>query len=403
MRFAWVFLAFLLWTTLVSSKKTWLKCDEDLNKQIQKASHGDVLKANPTCMYTVDKAIKIQKKLKLRNIRAKLKDGVGLTAIFKVLAEGVVIQDFVLYGNKKTVSQPDRMSLILVFRSKCIIRRGVFVGATQNGVLVRPSENGKEIVGGRLEDLVGRGCMRDVVSISTRDAGKLKTRRIVVKNIKAYNSPKKGAVEVSDGAKNIRVENIYAEDCVYAIDIQDHNKGALEKNSRIRISNVHAKNSKYAIHSQTSDIGHSDIVISNVRAENCNQAIYLKNIGKLSIDGLDSIGGKGQGNGVELDNCNDLTLKHVKFGSKQGSSAVLLKNSSKITINDVVLNNGSGFNYGITFIATKSKNYRGLTIEDTDVTAARTIGLRILELAPKTELGGIKLSNLRGTIIPAII
>lgn len=403
MRFAWVFLVFLLWANLAWSKKTWLNCNRDLNKQIQRAKSGDVLRANQECLFTVKKAIKIKKKLKIRNLRVRLKDGVGLTPIFKVLAEGVVIQNFVLYGNRKTVSQADRMSLILVFRSKCTIRNGVFVGATQNGVLVRPSDKGKEIVGGRFENLVGRGCVRDVVSISTRDAGRLKSRNIVVKNIEAYDSRKKGAVEVSDGARNIYVENVYAERCVYAVDIQDHNKGAREKNSRIRISKVHAKNSKYAIHSETSDIGHSDIVIRNVRAENCNQAIYLKNIGKLSIDGVDSDGHRGKGNGVELYNCNDLTLKHVKFATKNGLSAVLLKNSSKITIHDVKLNNGSGYSYGITILATKSKNYQGLTIQNTDLTAARTIGLRILELAPKTQLGSIKLSNLRGTIIPAII
>ncbi|KAJ8903431.1 hypothetical protein NDN08_004539 [Rhodosorus marinus] len=387
----------LVW--LAASKTTWLRCSEDLEEQIESASDGDFLRANSNCEWTVDNAISIRSRITIRGVRAKLKSGVGLTAIFKVLEPGVIIEDFVLTGNKDSVKEAFRMSLILVFKSDVTIRNGVFYDSSQNGVAVRANQGASDIVGGLLENLEGHGCERDVVSISTRDNGLRGTRNITVKNIRAYKSRKKGAVEVSDGAEDIIVDNIYAERCVYAVDIQDHSKGKLESNNRIKISNVHAYRCKFAVRSETTDIGHSDIEISDVYARGCTRTMSLKNIMNLTIYNVRSEGNKGTGNAIELMNCDNLVLRDAHFGNRLGSvSAVWVKNSKNARVYSVKLTSGSAFKYGITVLATLSKDFESLMVEENDVASAKTVGIRILETNPQSNLGNIVLANNIGTI-----
>eukprot|EP00189_Rhodosorus_marinus_P002446 CAMPEP_0113954412 /NCGR_PEP_ID=MMETSP0011_2-20120614/520_1 /TAXON_ID=101924 /ORGANISM="Rhodosorus marinus" /LENGTH=398 /DNA_ID=CAMNT_0000963501 /DNA_START=91 /DNA_END=1287 /DNA_ORIENTATION=+ /assembly_acc=CAM_ASM_000156 len=390
---------FLMLVCLAASNTVWLRCSESLEEQIESASDGDLLRANANCEWTVDNAISIRSRVRIRGVRAKLKSGVGLTAIFKVLEPGVIIEDFVLTGNKDSVKEAFRMSLILVFKSDVIIRRGVFYDSSQNGVAVRANQGATDIVGGLLEDLEGHGCARDVVSISTRDNGQRGTRNITVRNVRAYDSKKKGAVEVSDGAEDITVDNIYAEKCLYAIDIQDHSKGELESNNRISISNVHAYRCKYAVRSETTDIGHSDIEISNVLAQGCVRTMALKNIRNLSIHNIRSEGNKGNGHAIELVNCDNLVLRDARFGNRLGTvSAVWVKNSKNARIYSVKLKSGSLFKYGITVLATLSEDFESLMLEENDVASASTVGIRILETNAQSSLGDIVLANNIGTI-----
>ncbi len=62
---------------------------------------------------------------------------------------------------------------------------------------------------------------RDLVSISGGNRGQ-RIRNVSVENVRLKKGYLRGAVEVSDGTDNITVRHVYAEQAVYAIDVQDH-------------------------------------------------------------------------------------------------------------------------------------------------------------------------------------
>src|SRR6185369_8540779 len=95
--------------------------------------------------------------------------------------------------------------------------------SSKDGVMIDgDGSKDEDIVGGGVRDIVGRGVVRDTVSISGSSGHGRKIRNVLVDNVRCYNSRLRGAVEVSDGTDNITVRKVYAEDAVYALDVQDH-------------------------------------------------------------------------------------------------------------------------------------------------------------------------------------
>src|SRR5262249_50695512 len=138
-------------------------------------------------------------------------------------AEGVTITDFELRGNCDSVPQKERCALMIVRAGGFRIERGLFVDSSKDGVMVDgPEVKDKDIVGGVIRDIVGRRCVRDVVSLGGGGVHGHRIRNVLVENVCGYDSRLRGAVEVSDGTDNITVRKVYAERSVYALDVQDH-------------------------------------------------------------------------------------------------------------------------------------------------------------------------------------
>src|SRR4029078_769201 len=107
------------------------------------------------------------------------------------------------------------------------VERCSFFDSSKDGVNITPPDGdaGRDIVGGTIRDIKAFRMGRDAVSVSGGNNG-LKVRDVTVENVRLEKSYHRGAVEVSDGTNNISVRNVYAQDAVYAIDVQDHGKGS---------------------------------------------------------------------------------------------------------------------------------------------------------------------------------
>ncbi|CAN0072702.1 unnamed protein product, partial [Chrysoparadoxa australica] len=201
-------------------------------------------------------------------------------------AEDVSILDFRLNGNARTVDQADRAPLIRIFKSNFRLERGLFENSSKDGVEISPLVEYGDIDGGVVRDIVGRGCVRDVISINgSHETKSTFIRNILVENIRGYDSSLRGPVEVSDGSENITVRNVYAENCVYAVDWQDHNRPT-EINRNVLIDNVYALKCRYAIRNAVHDFGHTTLTLTNIVAEKCLEPLKVANTSNVVIQNV---------------------------------------------------------------------------------------------------------------------
>ncbi len=115
--------------------------------------------------------------------------------------------------------------------------------------------------GGLIRDIEAFRMGRDAVSLTGGSKG-LKIRDVIVERVSLKRGYERGAVEVSDGASNIFVRDVYARDCLYAIDVQDH-RGKSAPNRDIVIKNVTAVRCKHIIRTANSPRGHSGLLIGS--------------------------------------------------------------------------------------------------------------------------------------------
>eukprot|EP00189_Rhodosorus_marinus_P004428 CAMPEP_0113964236 /NCGR_PEP_ID=MMETSP0011_2-20120614/7015_1 /TAXON_ID=101924 /ORGANISM="Rhodosorus marinus" /LENGTH=320 /DNA_ID=CAMNT_0000976491 /DNA_START=97 /DNA_END=1060 /DNA_ORIENTATION=- /assembly_acc=CAM_ASM_000156 len=295
-----------------------LDCARDLGEQIETAEPFSELHGDGKCTWYVAKPIKVLVPLTIRKIRVVLKSSKGIPLI-KILARSVTMTDFELVGNKHLVAGTAREALLQVFKSSFHIARGTFRNSTKDGVQVRPTAGGFPITGGLLRDLVGRHNNRDLVSLTTADGGSGVTRNVVVENVRAYGSRDRGAVEISDGVEDMFVRSVYAENCFYAVSIQDHGVSKLEAIRRVFVSNIVAVRSSFAVVSQVQSIRHGDVSISRVIAKDCEKALELQNLDWVRVDDVRVIAPSTTGYPFEVKNCKDIKIRDVPSleGAKQ--------------------------------------------------------------------------------------
>ncbi len=240
-------------------------------------------------------------------------------------------------GNGDTVEQNNRAPLIYIHAGRFRVERGLFENCSKDGMMVS-CEPGKEIVGGVVRDLVGRKVIRDTVSISGDGKQGAKVRDVLVENIKAYDSELRGAVEVSDGAEDITVRNVYAENCVYGIDIQDHGQ-KLQINRNVTISQLEAVNCKYAVRNANHPFGHSTISISDVTARDCGQALQLKNTENYTIRNVRVFAQSRNGqNAILVSNCHGVSIEGVTIeGGAAEGAGLLIENSNRVTVRNLTI------------------------------------------------------------------
>ncbi|KAJ8903425.1 hypothetical protein NDN08_004533 [Rhodosorus marinus] len=375
----------LMATGCLGARLVNLECDKSLKQQVEKAKANSKLVADPKCRWETSEEININRPMTINGINVTLKKGVGKTAIFAIRAENVVMQDFVLTGNNGTVDWLDRESLLLAHAGKFIIQRGVFKKASKNGVTVRPDrKNPVNIVGGILRDLVGKKNRRDLASITTTvvDDKLYTSSGIVAEHLEAFDQPERGTIEVTDGAWGITIRDIYAKNCLYAVDIQDHDQHKNGVVKDVQISDVLAEDSTYAVRSETFMNGHSDITIKKVQAKNCMNAVLMDRIKRLKIRDVHIVNGRNESTQVDIANSRYVTLRDLKFSSGVGrSSAVMLRESTNVNMKNIVLAKDTDFKFGITVNSTQTmeKAFRTLTFKNNDLKAATKKEVRYLK------------------------
>ena len=233
------------------------------------------------------------------------------TPLVVVQSEGVTVSDFELHGNGDTVPQAERAPLLVLEAGGFTVERGLFTNSSKDGILIDGSAlTGADLTGGVVRDIVGRVIRRDLVSVGGSGATGHRIRNVLFDNVRCYGSEFRGTVEVSDGSENITVRKVYAEDCLYAIDVQDHgNPNQINRN--VVIEDVYARNSRHAIRTASKPLGHTNLVLRNIVAEHCVAPLEIKNIDNVTLHGVTILDHTSPNPPVSVVNCDGLSIRDV--------------------------------------------------------------------------------------------
>jgi len=355
-KFVWIaFLSSLLTTVQVASEVTELECKEDLRDQVWRAPAESELVASEGCVWETNRSVQVHRPMTIRGVRVRLVPGIGKKPAIWVASKGVTITDFTLIGNKGTIPESHRQSLLWVSAGNFTIERGRLVNSTRDGIMVHAIRSSKitpePVENGVIRDITGIGNNRDLVALTTAGDGAIKTSHILVENIRAFNSDLRGAVEVGDGVEDIVIRNVYARESFYTIAIQDHQRSELETNNRVEITSVVGVGNKYGILAQTHRPGHGNFNITGMVFVDCRRPIFLKYIDFLSLSDLRVEGTREQFAPIEFQDCRDLSVQDISIRNSSGRDGVMVVYSSKrVKVEGLTLDTESSqFAYGIEF------------------------------------------------------
>jgi hypothetical protein len=325
----------------------------------------------------IKKPIVIDKPLTLVGLNAMLPEGLGKTSIVEVNSKDVSIFDFKLKGNTASVEQIERAPLIRIYKSNFHIERCLFKDSSKDGVEISPLANSEDIDGGVVRNIVGRNCVRDVISINGSHGEKnMYIRNILVEDIRGYDSSLRGPVEVSDGSENITVRKIYAENCIYAVDWQDHNRPA-EINKNTLIDDVYALNCKYAIRNAVHDFGHTNLTLTNIIAEKCQEPLKIANTSNVIIQNVRIIDHQGEKNPFTAKNCNGLTIQNLSIlNSTSDKEGVLIENCDEVLIDGISFSGEvKKLSCGISYHIAKKRRFKNLRISNVSAVTLHKEGI----------------------------
>jgi hypothetical protein len=288
----------------------------DLQKVIDGASAGAIITCDLKRQMELAAPLVIKKAMTLRCVNVALPRGVGNTSLIVVEAKGVTIYDSEFHGNYDSVSQKDRAPLVWFQAGGFTVERCTFHDGYKDGVMIAPSsgENARDIVGGVVQDIKAFRMGRDAVSISGGNNG-LRIRDVTVRNIRLEKGYHRGAVEVSDGADNITVRDVYAQDAVYAIDVQDHGKPSAP-NTNIVIEDVEAVRCRHIIRTSNGPRGHANLTLRNLVGNECAFPVQISNTKRVRIEQLSILNHTDRKSPpIRLESCHDVLLKSVTVQS----------------------------------------------------------------------------------------
>jgi hypothetical protein len=244
----------------------------------------------------VNQSLRIEKPVTLRGLKAGLPSKLGKTPILIVDAEGVTLTGIEMHGNHDSVNQLDRAPLIQLKRGGFLVEDCRFFDGSKDGLMVAPEEGAGDLVGGVIRRIEGHRMGRDLISLGGGNKGQ-RVRDITVEDIRLHRGYRRGAVEVSDGSDDIVVRRVYAENAVYAVDVQDHagstqeavaqgRQPACAPNTRIVIEDVEAVNCTHVIRTANRPIGHTDLILRNFTARNCRAPVRISNTTRVRVERL---------------------------------------------------------------------------------------------------------------------
>ncbi len=290
----------------------------DLQKVINEAPAGATLIFDDKKQLEFSTPITINKALTVAGLNARLPKDLGKTMMLVVAAEGVVLRDLELHGNYDSVPQNRRAPLVWVQKGRFQIERCKFYDGTKDGLMVTPVDGGGDIVGGVIKDIEAFRMGRDAISISGGNAG-LKVRNVTVENVSLKRGYLRGAVEVSDGTDSITVRRVYAEEALYAIDVQDHGEGSAP-NTKITVEDVEAVNCKHILRTANSERGHADLTLRRMTGKNCQTPVQISNTKTVLVEDLTIINDKeAETAPIRLKNCHGVRFTNVTVrGLREG-------------------------------------------------------------------------------------
>lgn len=359
----------------------------DLQRVLDAAPPYSFVLCNRNQPLTLSAPVTIRKPLTLQGLNAQLPKGLSKTPLLVVEAEGVAITDFELTGNGDSIPQKDRCALLIIRAGGFRVERGVFVNSSKDGVMIDgPSVEGRDIVGGIVRDIVGRGCIRDVVSIGGGGVHGHRIRNVLVDNVRGYDSSKRGAVEVSDGTDNITVRKVYAEKSLYAVDIQDHSKPG-EVNSNVVVEDVYALDCTHAVRAVNQPLGHSNLTLRDITAQRCNAPLKISNTSNVTLQNvriLDHPAGKPP---ISISDCNGVSIRDIAVrNSIHPGPALLIENCNDTLIDGLILQTGtSALSSGVCFRAAGDETFSGLRIHHVRAQNVTSAGI-LLERSGKADL-----------------
>jgi hypothetical protein len=264
------------------------------------------------------------------------------------------------------------------------VERGRFLNSSKDGVMIDgDGASDEDIVGGVVRDIVGRGVVRDVVSISGSSGKGRKIRNVLVENVRCYDSRLRGAVEVSDGTDNITVRKVYAESAIYALDVQDH-KQPDQSNGNVVIEDVYALKCKHAIRTANSRQGHANLTVRDITARQCLipvQISHTANVHLSNVRVLDHESGKTP---VQIDDCSGLVLRDVVIENAViKGPAVLLENCDEMLFDGLSLRGPlETLTSAICYRITAKETFTGLRVRNVSARGLAQAGI-VLEATGK--------------------
>jgi hypothetical protein len=343
----------------------------DLQQLIDEAPDHAVLVFVPDQEYPLEQTITIDKPLTIKGLSAKVPAGLPIHAI-SVQHEGVTIDQMRLTGNARTVDVNERKALLSVQKGHFLIENSSFLNSSKDGIEVSNPDK-KPIEHGIIRNIIGRGNLRDLVSINGENDGRI--HHLLIEHIRCYNHPYRGAVEVSDGTENITVRMVFADSCLYAIDVQDHGYPDVV-NHEILIEGIIARNCMHAIRTANSDIGHARHIFRDITAIDCQQPLRLSNINNLYMDNVTISGQTEDSKTFAVTNCRHVTISNVLFQDIRSSNPALsLLNCDEVYISHVQLAAQTAPTHGISFEINDGSSYNTLMIFDSVLQNSRDAGI----------------------------
>jgi hypothetical protein len=347
--------------------------NRSLPEVIQAAPPHAIILCNPNHELTLSTPILIDKPLTLRGMHAKLPERLGNTSLVIVRAAGVRFTDFELHGNADSVSQDDRAPLLRIHAGDFAVERGLFADSSKDGVVIEAGD--KDIVGGIVRDVVGTGVIRDAVSISGGSDG-AKIRNVLVDNVRAYRSSRRGAVEVSDGTDNVTVRKVFAEECVYAVDVQDHNRPH-QDNRNVVVQDIYAIRCKHALRTSNTAQGHINLTIRDVTAEHCRIPVQVSHTDNVVLDTVRVIDHDAADTPIAITTCNGLSIRNVTIlNTACKRAALLVQDCNQTTIEGLILRGtAKDLTSAVTWLATAGRPLAGLYIHNVAALNVRQAGI----------------------------
>lgn len=315
----------------------------DLQETIDEAMPHSIIMCDPNRAMMVKRAITVHKPLTIVGLHAFLEKGLCDAPIVVISADHVAMKDFWLRGNVGSVPFEHRASLIAVRANHFIIENGIVTDSARHGVIVSARQAEANLHTGIIRNITGRNIARDVISLEGHgDAGYF-VRHVIVEDIKGYESHDRGAVETCDGTEFITIRGVYAEDCVYGVDVQEHGeKGQVNKN--ISIVGVRVKNCTSAVRASHGDQGHCNLMMVDIsssgwREDEDGRLIVLRNTSNITLANVE-ISENEKSPAIHAKNCDGLILRNVLITKcNHKGAAIVIEDCGNVVVDGLILRN----------------------------------------------------------------
>ncbi|MBX7258575.1 MAG: right-handed parallel beta-helix repeat-containing protein [Candidatus Hydrogenedentes bacterium] len=373
---------------------------DNLQATLDAAPEHSTVAFNRNRQLTLSEPLIVRKPLTIQGLNAKLPEKLGGTPLVIVESKDVSVIDCEFRGNRETVPQELRAPLLTIREGNFRVERCNFLDSSKDGIKIDgEGVKDRDIEGGVIRDIYGKGCVRDLVSLSGGGEHGHRIRHVLVENIRDYDSEMRGAVEVSDGTCDITVRNVYAERCVYALDVQDHGKPQ-QVNTNVLIEDVTAVDCKHIIRTANHDFGHANLTLRDFIGERCSEPLKVSNTRNVVIDNVQIGGHPKGGSPVSVKNCSRLSVREVTIeNSAHEEAGLLLVDCSGVFVDNLAVT-GEGTKLAHALLARYGggKAYSGLQIHNVSARNVSKEGVRLERSDDASTLSDVVISDNMATV-----